>query len=175
MNLASLFSTAHQTYSRERAAELSCAARASHFPLTFGPSMGLTLTSRGRYAVQIVPDDLSAESNHCAAGAARTAKLARRAQGRMPGVKAIAPASPMRWSRIGTLCFSQSAGRPELAHPCAQTYGPFPRRPLRCSAPFKAQEPTAKEHRAERKRRSQELLHGSCIVAFDLPLMIYRS
>ena len=91
MNLASLFSTAHQTYSRERAAELSCAARASHFPLTFGPSMGLTLTSRGRYAVQIVPDDLSAESNHCAAGAARTAKLARRAQGRMPGVKAIAP------------------------------------------------------------------------------------
>ena len=47
--------------------------------------------ARAPVAVQFVPDELSGESNHCAAGAARTAKLARRAEGRMPGVKPFAP------------------------------------------------------------------------------------
>jgi hypothetical protein len=59
----------------------------------------------------------------------RTAKLARRVEGRMPEIKPCAPnARPSQTSCLlgcSSTCVLASAGR-ELAHPCAQTPRPFP-------------------------------------------------
>ena len=125
--------------------------------LTFAPSLGLTLAMRGRYAVQIVPDDLSAKVT--------TALQEQREQRSWPeGRRAGCPESnicagvadamkphPEAAIRSFDLRSSAKAGRLELAHPCAQTCEPCSRFRLRCSASFMAQtaESKAKMQKAD--------------------------
>jgi hypothetical protein len=77
---------------------------------------------------------------HCAAGAARTAELARRAEGRMPGVREsrqreVHPGFVHR--SHGERCALRSlpsTGRRQLGHPWPRTRAPCSRVRLRCSA-----------------------------------------
>ena len=121
------------------------------------------------------------KGNHCAAGAARTAKLARRAKGRMPVVKRRpprcsglrAPALRLRDAAPGLSDSTSVYWQPTGSHPCEPPCGLFLRHAAATKGPHYCASCAAKPNQQQvtakcgfpspaRGRRSRRGMRGSC-------------